>query len=146
MSTSATSIKAPKKHIRKTVGTFAAMAALAAAVSFVYGMFGHGVHSPCMTWMFLYPLVGGAAFYSLICLTIPGVVRLPRYRLFFNLYNSAIATLTLGSFLKGILFIAGTDSVYTAYFDAAGWLMAAGGAAVLISLAVRNRKRLGPIV
>lgn len=146
MSTSVISIKAPKKHIRKTVGVFAGLSALAAVVSFVYGIFGHGVHSGYMTWMFLYPLVGGAVLYSIICLTIPGVIRLQQYRFFFNLYNSGIATLTLGSFLKGILHIAGTDSVYTACFDAAGWAMTAAGLAFLLSLAVRYRKRLGPIV
>jgi hypothetical protein len=144
--TSDTSIKAPKKHIRKTVGVFAGISALAAAVNFIYGIFGHGVHSGYMTWMFLYPLLGGALLYSLICIAAPGIIRLPQYRIFYNLYNSGIATLTLGSFLKGILFIAGTDSAYTAYFDAAGWAMAAAGIAFLLSLALRYRKRLGPIV
>jgi len=122
------------------------MSVLAAAVNFIYGIFGHGVHSSYMTWMFLYPLAGGALLYSMICIAVPGVIRLPQYRIFFNLYNSGIATLTLGSFLKGILYIAGTDSAYTAYFDAAGWGMAAAGLVLLISLTLRYRKRLGPIV
>jgi len=146
LSTSDTSIRAPGKHIRKTTAAYLAMTLLAAAVNFVYGIFGHGVSSGWMAWMFLYPLLGGLLFYNLISLSIPGVIRAPRYRVFFNIHNSGIAALTAGSFLKGILDIAGTDSAYTACFDAAGWLLIGAGIAVLILTAIRCRNRLGPIV
>lgn len=146
MYTSDTSIRTPQKHIRKTTVVYLALSALAVAVNYVYGIFGHGVHSGYMTWMFLYPLLGGAVFYNLMNQAIPGVIRAHSYRAFFNAYNSGIATLTVGSFLKGILYIAGTDSAYTLYFDAAGWLLAGAGIATLAALAFRNRKRLGPIV
>lgn len=146
MSISGTSIKAPKKHIRKTTAAYLALTLLSVAVNFVYGLFGHGVSSGWMTWMFLYPLLGGLLFHNLISLAIPGVIRAPGYRLFFNIHNSGIAVLTAGGFLKGILQIAGTESAYTAWFDAAGWLFIGAGLAVLISTAIRFRKRLGPIV
>jgi len=146
LSTSDTSIREPKKHIRKTTAAYLAVTLLAVAVNFVYGIFGHGVRSGWMTWMFLYPLLGGLLFFSLLGLAIPGVIRAPRYRLFFNIHNSGIAVLTTGSFLKGILHIAGTESAYTAWFDAAGWLLVVAGIAVLLSTAIRLRKRLGSIV
>jgi len=145
LSTSDTSIRAPRKHIRKTTAAYLALSLLAVAVNYVYGLFGHGVHSGYMTWMFLYPLLGGAVFYNLISLAIPGAIRVSRYRMFFNTYNSGIAALTVGSFLKGILYIAGTDSAYTSYFDAAGWMLVAAGIIVLFSIVIRYRKRLGPI-
>jgi uncharacterized membrane protein len=145
LSTSDTNIRAPKKHIRKTTAVYLALSLLAVVVNYVYGLYGHGVHSGYMTWMFLYPLLGGVMFYNLISLTIPGAIRVPRYRMFFNIYNSGIAVLTVGSFLKGILYIAGTDSPYTSYFDAAGWMLVAAGMIVLFSIVIRNRKRLGPI-
>ena len=145
MSTLDTSIRAPRKHIRKTTAVYLALSLLAVIINYVYGLFGHGVHSGYMTWMFLYPLLGGALIYNLITLIIPGVIRVPQYRLFFNTYNSGIAALTVGSFLKGIFYIAGTDSSYTAYFDAAGWMLVAAGIIMLFSIVIRNRKRLGPI-
>jgi hypothetical protein len=145
LSTSDTSIRTPKKHIRKTTVVYLALSLLAVAVNYVYGLFGHGVHSGYMTWMFMYPLLGGVLFYNLISLAIPGVIRVPQYRMLFNTYNSGIAVLTVGSFLKGILIIAGTDSPYTFYFDAAGWMLVVAGIIMLFSIAIRNRKRIGPI-
>ncbi|HEY5576288.1 MAG TPA: hypothetical protein VIK34_06185, partial [Clostridiaceae bacterium] len=96
MSTSDTRIRAPRKHIRKTTAAYLTLSLLAVAVNYVYGLFGHGVHSGYMTWMFLYPLLGGALFYNLISLAIPGVIRVSRYRMLFNTYNSGIAALTVG--------------------------------------------------
>lgn len=81
----------------------------------IYRLFGHGVTSPAMTWMFLYPLAGGLLIY-LVSRAKVGNGAAERFRCFSNLYHSGIATLTVGSFLKGVLEIAGTDSVYLPYF------------------------------
>jgi hypothetical protein len=145
LSTLDTRIRAPRKHIRKTTAVYLALSLMAVIVNYVYGFFGHGVHSGYMTWMFLYPLLGGALIYNLIILIIPGVIRLSGYRLFFNTHNSGIAALTAGSFLKGILYVAGADSSYAEYFGATGWILVAAGAIMLLMIAIRNRKRLGPI-
>ena len=120
---------------------YLALSFAAIAVDNIYAIFGHGVRSDAMTWMFLYPLIGGTLFYLLIELLIPWINRLVGYRVFFNIYNSGIATLTTGSFLEGILDIAGTSSPYVTVFYAAGWLLIASGLILLTMLAV-NRKRL----
>ena len=145
MSALDTRIRAPRKHIRKTTAVYLALSLMAAIVNYLYGFFGHGVHSGYMTWMFLYPLLGGALFYNLIILIIPGVIRVYVYRLFFNTHNSGIAALSAGSLLKGILYAAGADSSYAAYLGAAGWILVAAGTIMLLMIGIRNRKRLGPI-
>jgi hypothetical protein len=104
----------------------------AIAVNNIYALFGHGVHSAAMTWMFLYPLIGGGLGYFLIERLAPGIVKAKGYRLFYNLYNSGIATLTVGSFLQGILEIAGTSSPYTIGFYVVGLLFAVAGLVLLI--------------
>ena len=65
--------------------------------------------------MFLYPLLGGTI-----------LIFLQRYisSFFRTVYGCGVFTLTLGSFLQGVLIIAGTDSPYVkAYFIAGGLLL-----------------------
>ena len=107
----------------------------------VYGDFGHGVHSAVMTWMFLYPLLGGVLLFLLMDRLLPDTTtRFSGYRLFYNSYNSGIAVLTTGSFLKGIFDIAGTNSSYIALFYAVGWLFIVLGLTVLLALILKGRK------
>ncbi len=86
----------------------------------IYNHFGHGVYSFYMTYMFLLPLVLGGGVYGLMLILpqIKEVSRLP-----FNLYNSGVATLTIGSLLKGIFEIAGTSSPYVVVYWLVGTLM-----------------------
>jgi hypothetical protein len=85
-----------------------------------------------MTWMFLYPLIGGALVYLLIEILAPRIRNAAGFRLSSNLYNSGIALLTVGGFLNGILEIAGADSPYAFLFGVEGWLFIAAGPAVFI--------------
>ncbi|MBC3796358.1 hypothetical protein [Acetobacterium tundrae] len=124
----------------KTALVYLALSLIAIVINDVYGLFGHGVHSASMTWMFLYPLLGGAVLYLLIFLLVPDIARFVAYRMFYNIYNSGIATLSLGSFLKGIFDIAGTSSVYIAVFYAIGELFVALGLVMLLVLAVNLKK------
>jgi len=140
LSISGTDLKKRKKQIRKTILAYFTLSATAIAVNCIYGVFGHDVHSASMTWMFLYPLLGGTLFYTLVYLLIPDVVNLKTYRLFYNSYNSGIAALTIGNFLKGILEIAGTSSQYVLYFYIAGSLFILLGLAVLSKFAAHRRK------
>ena len=82
----------------------------------IYRLFGHGVTSPAMTWMFLFPLAGGLLIY-LVNRAKVDIEDAERLRSFSNLYHSGIATLTVGSFLKGVLEIAGTDSVHSLFLN-----------------------------
>ena len=111
-----------RKKFFKTIVIFSIMTIFTFIFDKVYGIFGHGVTSPYMTYMFLYPLLGGALFYGIIMLLIPSIVNKKRYRFFYNIYNSGIAVLTVGSFLRGIMEIAGTSSTYLMAYTLVGWL------------------------
>jgi len=123
-------------HSHKTVRVYLVLALAAIIVDNVYALYGHGVRSLSMTWMFLYPLLGGALFYSLVYRLLPEVRELDKkfsaYRVFFNLYNSGIAALTISAFLKGILEIAGTGSPYIPYSFFMGVALAAAGLFILV--------------
>ncbi len=102
------------------------------AVNYIYGLFGHGVRSAAMTWMFLYPLLGGTLLFGLLDPFLPQPRRVSCYRLCFNLYNSGIAALTAAAFLQGIVEIAGTGTPFTAIMYGAGWTLVASAAALLL--------------
>lgn len=55
-------------------------------------------------------------------LFIPSIVNKKKYRFFYNIYNSGIAILTLGSLLRGVMEIAGTSSFYLIFYTLIGWL------------------------
>lgn len=111
-----------RKKFFKTIVIFSIMTIFTFIFDKVYGIFGHGVTSPYMTYMFLYPLLGGVLFYGIIMLLIPSIVNKKRYRFFYNIYNSGIAVLTVGSFLRGIMEITGTFSTYLMAYTLVGWL------------------------
>ena len=125
-------------QIRKTVIVYIILSITAIAVDNIYAIFGHGVRSASMSWMFLYPLLGGALVYFFIERLAPKTGRATGYRLFRNVYNSGIAILTVDSFLKGILDIAGTTSPYTVVFHIAGWIFLASGVLLFLMKPLRN--------
>lgn len=90
----------------------------------IYNQFGHGVQSVYMNYMFLCPLILGMMFYGFILL-VPKAKNISRFS--FNLYNSGIATLTVGSMLKGIFQIAGTASEFVLVYGILGSIMVATG-------------------
>lgn len=69
-------------------------------VNYIYSLFSHNVSSIYMTYMFVIPIVG--YLFSLIS---------NKY-LYNNLLASSILTITLASFLEGIIEIAGTDTIF----------------------------------
>lgn len=134
-------MKVKSKHFRKTIITYLILSVTAIVVNKVYASFGHGITSPAMTWMFLYPLLGGALFYFLIDGFLNKIIQFAGYRLFFNLYNSGIAALTFGSFLKGVMEIAGADSAYLVLYYLVGGAFIAAGLILMFVLAA-NQKRV----
>jgi hypothetical protein len=109
-----------KVKMRKTAIVFLATSLFCIFFNWIYGRYSHGVHSDHMTFMFVYPLLGGTVAYLIIG-ALPKV-RMPG-RLAKNLYNSGIATLTVGSAVQGVLDIAGTSSPYRPVFTIAGIAM-----------------------
>jgi hypothetical protein len=99
----------------------------------IYALFGHGVRSPAMDLMFLYPLAGGALPFFVLGRFFPRFAKRRFFRPGCNLYNSGIAALTAGALLRGILEIAGTGSRWIGLFFAAGAIMVLGGAGLMIA-------------
>mgnify|MGYP001248372193 CR=1 FL=1 len=126
----------------KTLLVYLAVSAFCVFFSTVYSHFGHGVRSASMSLLFLYPLLGGAFAYLLVWLFCPAPERIRHSRVHFNLYNAGIATLAVGSTLRGVFDIAGTSSPYTVLYFAAGWLFAGIGALGFIRSAI-TRSRAG---
>ncbi|KXT78900.1 hypothetical protein STRDD13_00330 [Streptococcus sp. DD13] len=67
----------------------------------IYESFSFGETSLFMHYLFLVPLIGGLIF-SIIQLLIPNLSRIT-----FNLWNSGLATLTVGMLYRGIVNLSG---------------------------------------
>jgi hypothetical protein len=132
--------KNDERQLGKTTGSYLILSVLAIVIDKVYGIFGHGVHSTAMTWMFLYPLLGGALFYFIILMLMPNITKFAGYRVFLNAFNSGIATLTIASFLKGIFEIAGTNSPHLVYYYAAGGIFIAAGLIIMLIIVINQNK------
>jgi len=91
------------------------------AFSYIYSLFGHGVSSPFMSYAFVFSLVLGVVGFVVF-----GRLNLDN-RIAFNLYNAGIATLTVGSILRGIIDIAGADTTYPVYYFFVGTAFVAIG-------------------
>lgn len=115
-----------QQHTSLRAFAYAGTALLCIVTDNVYALFGHGVRSAAMTWMFLYPLAAGAFWLILSALGVKtgneGWGRLGA-----NALGSGIATLTAGAFLKGILEIAGSSSAFVPVFYTAGWVFTVVG-------------------
>lgn len=112
-----TSVNENNKKISKTIFVYEFTTVFCAVFSVIYSKFSHKVTSNYMTYMFLYPLIGGIGLFSLLKL-----LKLPiPKRMIYNIYNSGIATLTLGSCIQGIFEIAGTSSKYQAVYYIIGF-------------------------
>lgn len=112
----------------------------------VYELFSHEVYSFFMLYAFVFPLAGGTLPFLTLYLTKakkhPGVVAR-------NLHHSAVATLTTGSIVKGVLDIYGTTNALTSYYWITGVaLLAAGVTAYLVQPAEkadRGADRISPV-
>jgi len=128
--------KSSKKQINKVIVAYLVLSAIAIIIDKIYDIFGHGVDSSAMTWMFLYPLLGGALFYFIIRFFIPHTIKFAGYRVFLNIYNSGIATMTVASFIKGVIEIAGTNSLYLEYYYMAGGLFIIVGLTIMLIMVI----------
>ncbi len=120
-------VKATNRQARKTVFVYFAIVLFCIIFDKVYALFSHGVSSASMSFLFLYPLFGGAVPFLLLWLFVPRASETKAYRLSYNCYNSGIAALTVQSMLNGVFEIAGTSSKYLTAFTLAGWAMVTAG-------------------
>lgn len=114
------------------------ISALCLLFSRIYGVFAHGVRSPYMTFLCLFPLLIGAIPHLL--LSVNNLLPLPK-QLSVNLYNTGSASLTLGSAMRGIFEIAGTGSVFQTWLMIAGAAFCISGVLVYIIQSGRAAKR-----
>ncbi len=121
---SASHISQDKKQMRRYSLIFLCITLFCGLFSAVYEHFSYGVYSNYMVYLFMFPFTGGVLPYAILGLTphIPCPSRSAS-----RLYNSGIATLTVGSFAKGVLDIYGTTSVYMTVYWAAGTALLAVG-------------------
>ncbi|MEZ4641335.1 MAG: hypothetical protein R3E31_01095 [Chloroflexota bacterium] len=113
-------------NTKPTVKTYAYVTLFCIAFNFVYSLFSHGVSSLFMSYAFVFSLVLGVVGFILF-----GWQKLEN-RVAFNLYNAGIATLTVGSILRGIIDIAGADTTYPTYYFLVGTLLVVGGGAMYV--------------
>ncbi len=109
-----------KKHLLfNSIG-----AAFLALFGAVYEVFSHQVYSYFMLYAFAIPLMMGILPYGVLLLK----EKYPS-KLFLNLWNTAIATLSIGSLFAGVLAIYGTTNSLIIVYPIAGGIL------ILISLA-----------
>ena len=100
----------------------AILAVVCVIFTFIYEQFSHGAVSTFMRSMFLMPLVG---------VTIPAVIGYvtPLHRCLgraaFNLWNSGMATWTVGCLFRGIVNISGRHTSLDRPYWAIGWIFLA---------------------
>ena len=94
----------------------------------IYEYFSHGVFSPFMVYAFLVPLLAGAApnFLAALYADSRGSVRSPAAA---GLQLAAVATLTSGSVMKGVLDIYGTTNHLMIIYPVAGLALLAAALA-----------------
>ena len=128
------------KKLQKTSTIYLGISLFTILFECIYSSFSHGMSSRAMTFLFLYALVLGSGVYGVMSLAFPDVVKSKYYRLFSNIYNTAIATLMAGLLLKGIFEIAGSSSeLLKIYFGVSYVLFGVALIILLCVLTCRNR-------
>lgn len=106
-----------KKIYKKTIIVYIGTTLFCILFNYIYSLFSHNVSSIYMKYAFMYSLIGGVIFYTILIL-------LNIYnRVAYNLYNAAIATFTFGSIFQGIVEIAGSDVTYSKNYFILGFLL-----------------------
>ena len=103
------------KFVKRSVMYFC-ISMFCAVFGGIFEIFSHGVYSNYMMYAFLFPLIGGT-LYNLILYSLR--LRLQR-GLSLIFYNTGIAALTIGSIVRGILDIYGTDNILANVYRYAG--------------------------
>ena len=106
----------------KTSSVYLGISILCLIIFLIYDQFSHGVRSPYMTYLFLWPLVLGFVPYTIAAFIKSKTAAYGNSitRIAFNIYNSGVAAITVSSLLKGIFDIAGNSSIYQSYLMTGG--------------------------
>lgn len=112
-------IETKRRSALKTVITYVTITIFCALFGAIYELFSHEVYSYFMIYAFATPLIIGALPY--LCLAISKKNIYPN-SISRNLHHSGVATLTVGSILKGVLDIYGTTNHLCIYYFIIGIL------------------------
>ena len=111
----------------KTALTYLLISLFCALFGGIYELFGHEVYSYFMLYAFAFPLAGGTLPFLLLALAEDkGSLKLYPNTVCRSLWHAAIATMTLGSIMNGILEIYGTTNSLTGIYWYAGAGLFAG--------------------
>ncbi len=111
-------------YIKKRIIPYTVWTIFCIVIAYVYSLFSHGVTSPYMTLLFLFPLVLGV-LPAVFCLMFKKKVQTHFFAT--HLYHTGVISLALSSILRGIFDIAGTSSIYqTALMIIGGLLLISG--------------------
>ena len=113
-------------------------ALMLAAVGALYELFSHGVYSNYMIYAFAYPLVMGCLPYLADS---RGIIK-KAGPVGETLLLASIATLSIGSVIKGVLEIYGTTSFLTTVYPVLGAVLLIGAIAVCMRRLYRQGCRL----
>lgn len=111
---------------KKCFKVYLAVTAFVLAFGIVYECFSHGVVSLYMVLAFLIPLVLGVLPFGTVTVMKKNYYPSP---IGSNTYHAGIATLTVGSIMKGVLDIYGTTSPYVSAYLIIGIILCVFGAA-----------------
>lgn len=124
-------IKTQHKDTLKTAFVYLLISLFCVLFGAVYEYFSHEVYSGYMIYAFIFSMISAGAFLAICLLPLkkyPGAIAR-------NLYHSGIATLTVGSIIRGVLDIYGTtNSLDRLYWIAGVVLLVAGIVGYLIEL------------
>ena len=125
-----------QKKAIKTALIYLSISAFWAFFGAVYELFGHDVYSYFMIYAFAIPLLGGALPFTVIALLdaedYPGIFGRV-------VYHSGLATLTVGSIIRGVLDIYGTSNRLLGIYWTVGVLLTLGGAVLIVTSMLRNK-------
>ena len=127
-----------KKRAAKTAAVYLVIALLCSVFGTVYELCGFGVFSMFMIFCFIPPLVLGSLPFFAIYLLGKGMPG----RLAFNLYNSGVATVTVGFIFRGVIEIYGTTNRLSHFYSLFGALFILGAVIVYIIDMIRNKKTI----
>lgn len=126
-------IEVNSKKALKTAFLYLFIALFCVLFGAVYELYSHEVYSFYMIYAFVFPLIGGTLPFMILSLE-----RTKKYpnAIARNLYHSGIATLTVGSVVRGVLEIYGTTNTMADYYWPVGILLAFFGLLIYVVAAL----------
>ena len=119
-----------RKEAVETAVNYLLISLICALFGAIYEFFSHGVYSYHMIYAFAFPLAGGVLPFLLIA---AGDIRIFPGWPARCLHHAGIATLTVGSLLRGALEIYGTTNALLKIYPLAGAVLIAAGIAVTLA-------------